>query len=363
MIRVIGCITQQHDLRLVALAGCICVLACTTTIRLLARARLVAAGKALMWLGPAAVLFGSGVWALHFVAMLAFIPASGFAYRAAPTLMSAFVAVGGTMLGVAVWRFSPNRLVSRLGGGILVGLAICAMHYIGVRAIKGAGHLTYDHPLVAASVVVGVAFVLLAFARTGGMQSHWRRIEIAMWLAIGVCGLHFTAMSAMTLTMSPVGADDAAILGSKSLGVVVASVALAILVIGMAATLMEKRLSDRAALELLHMRALGDIAREALIVCHNGIILQVNAACGRMFRLPPEAMVGKSALDLFSDPFQTRVWGMLSATPLDSAVHEVQARTEDGLVLPVEVSVGEILFNEKPATVVTLSRPLRPKAE
>ncbi len=42
-----------------------------------------------MWLGTAAVLFGSGVWALHFVAMLAFIPAAGFSYRTAATVASA----------------------------------------------------------------------------------------------------------------------------------------------------------------------------------------------------------------------------------------------------------------------------------
>jgi diguanylate cyclase len=354
MIRVLNCVTEQHDLRLVALAACICVLACTTTVHLLARTQSVPTGKAWMWLGTAAVLFGSGVWALHFVAMLAFIPAAGFSYRTAATVASALVAVAGTMLGFAVWRFASNPLVSRLGGGVLVGSAICGMHYIGVRAIKGPSDISFDRSLVVASVLVGVAFVTLAFARTGAMNLYRRRIEIAAWLAIGVCGVHFTAMSAMTLTAGPVGVDDAALLGTQSLGAVVGSVALAILVVGMVAALMEKRLSDRAALELAHMRALSDIAREALVVCRNGIILQANAACGRMFRVPADAMVGQRALGLFTEPFQAKVTDMMSTAPLGSAVQAVQARTADGSAIPVEVSLGEILYDEKAAIVMTM---------
>jgi len=38
MIRVLGCITQQHDLRLVVLAGILCLFACATAMSLLARA-------------------------------------------------------------------------------------------------------------------------------------------------------------------------------------------------------------------------------------------------------------------------------------------------------------------------------------
>ena len=39
MLRIYGCITDQHDLRLVVLAGLICFLACYTASNLTARAR------------------------------------------------------------------------------------------------------------------------------------------------------------------------------------------------------------------------------------------------------------------------------------------------------------------------------------
>ncbi len=261
------------------------------------------------------------------------------------------------MLGFAVWRFASNRLVSRLGGGVLVGSAICGMHYIGVKAIKGPSDISFDRSLVVRVRPRRRRLRDPGIRADRGDEFVSAQDEIAAWLAIGVCGVHFTAMSAMTLTAGPVGVDDAALLGTQSLGAVVGSVALAILVVGMVAALMEKRLSDRAALELAHMRALSDIAREALVVCRNGIILQANAACGPMFRVPADAMVGQRALGLFTEPFRAKVTDMMSTAPLGSAVQavqEVQARTADGSAIPVEVSLGEILYDEKAAIVMTM---------
>ena len=65
MLRVIDCITQEHDLRLVALAACLCALACITTVNLMAAAQTKEGGSSLAHLVAASVVFGCGVWSLH----------------------------------------------------------------------------------------------------------------------------------------------------------------------------------------------------------------------------------------------------------------------------------------------------------
>src|ERR1700719_3222961 len=88
MLRVYGCITDQHDLRLVVLAGLICFLACYTASNLMARARESDTVRSLGWLSSAAIVFGGGVWATHFVAMLAFQPGFAIGYDIGMTLIS-----------------------------------------------------------------------------------------------------------------------------------------------------------------------------------------------------------------------------------------------------------------------------------
>ncbi len=152
MLRIIGCITQQHDLRLVALAACICVLACGTTLNLLARAQTTARRKSVAYMVAASVVFGCGVWSLHFVAMLAFISGIPIAYGIPMTAASVLVAVAGALMALLAWRFGPSRPVRVIVGGALLGLSVSAMHYCGVMAMQVPGTLHFDQAEVMASV-------------------------------------------------------------------------------------------------------------------------------------------------------------------------------------------------------------------
>ncbi len=80
MLKVLGCVVHEHDLRLVAVSAVICVLGCLTTTTLLARAGKSARRDGRPWLVAAAIVFGCSVWSLHFVAMLAFMPGQEMAY-------------------------------------------------------------------------------------------------------------------------------------------------------------------------------------------------------------------------------------------------------------------------------------------
>lgn len=73
------------------------------------------------WLAAAATVFGCGVWSLHFVAMLAFMPGMPIAYDIPITIASAVVACAGTFLALLAWRLARSRPVGIAAGGSCSG--------------------------------------------------------------------------------------------------------------------------------------------------------------------------------------------------------------------------------------------------
>src|ERR1700722_11967126 len=107
-----------------------------------------------LWLAVSAISIGFGIWATHFVAMLAFSPGIPSGYNITLTLLSLVVAILLTGAGLSVsltpnWRHGPW-----IGGAIVAG-GLAAMHYTGMAAFEGPGTILWDPVLVAASIGIG----------------------------------------------------------------------------------------------------------------------------------------------------------------------------------------------------------------
>src|SRR3990170_6084359 len=131
MFTVYNCIVHEHDLRLVVLAAVICALASFTAISILHHARKSTGNMWGVWLGVSATASGFGIWATHFIAMLAYSPGLPNGYNLALTLLSLLAAIALTGLGlvVALTKYIP---AAAWFGGAIVGGGIAALHYIGM---------------------------------------------------------------------------------------------------------------------------------------------------------------------------------------------------------------------------------------
>lgn len=110
MLRVVACITDQHDLRFVVLAGVICCLACYTAMSLLSRSDRGQRRRALGWLIAAALVTGSGVWSTHFVARLGFQPSLPNGFELGLTALSILIAVVASRIDYTLAFFHwPGR--------------------------------------------------------------------------------------------------------------------------------------------------------------------------------------------------------------------------------------------------------------
>src|SRR4051812_26134861 len=157
MFRVLSCLTIEHDLRLVGLAGIVCFLASLAAINLFHRAAANKGRARAVWLGTAGAASGCGIWATHFIAMLAYDPGIGVNYNIGLTVLSLFLAAGLTASGLSVAAYNRNPWATCLGGA-LVGGGVACMHYLGMSALEMPGHITWSWDLVAALVFFGNTF-------------------------------------------------------------------------------------------------------------------------------------------------------------------------------------------------------------
>src|SRR5258707_7999274 len=163
MFRVFSCLTGEHDWRLVILAGLVCLLGSLVAISLFHRARAAhdRAGTRHAWLLLAGAATGCGIWATHFIAMLAYEPPVTVAYSIGLTTASLVVAVVVTFAGLAVAVSGRSRWAAPLGGAI-VGGGIAGMHYLGMSALVVPGNVTWSADLVLVSIGLGMALGALA---------------------------------------------------------------------------------------------------------------------------------------------------------------------------------------------------------
>jgi signal transduction histidine kinase len=106
----------------------------------------------------------------------------------------------GVGFGIAAWRRSP---AGSLVGGALAGLSIVTMHYMGIAAIRLAMRLEWNENYVIWSIAVAVLGGMAAFWAARHARGRLGWIAPAGLLVLAICGLHFTAMTAVSLVPDP----------------------------------------------------------------------------------------------------------------------------------------------------------------
>ncbi|WP_042397997.1 MHYT domain-containing protein [Streptacidiphilus carbonis] len=156
------------------------------------------------WLLTAAAAIGSGIWTMHFVAMLGFsVAGSDIRYDVPITVLSLLVAVFFVGLGVFAVGYGRHRGRSLLVGGLTTGLGVAAMHYLGMYALRLHGSVGYRPTTVAVSVLIAV--VAATAALWAGLNVHGRVAAGAAALIMGVAvtSMHYTGMAAVTVVVRP----------------------------------------------------------------------------------------------------------------------------------------------------------------
>jgi NO-binding membrane sensor protein with MHYT domain len=163
-----------------------------------ARARSAGATHRTRWLTLASLSLGSGIWLMHFMAMLGFdISDTPVRYGGGLTALSAVLAVAVVFLGLFAVGIGRPTLPKIMLGGAFTGIGVSAMHYTGMAAIRVAGTLTYNWSLVAASVLVAVVASMVALWLSTVVRGPGQVLIAAAVMALAVCAMHYTGMAAV----------------------------------------------------------------------------------------------------------------------------------------------------------------------
>lgn len=255
MLTVVSCVVNEHNLLLVFVAAMVCLFGSAVTLRLLRRAASASGGQRLGWQFLASVAGGGGVWATHFVAMLAYEPPAPVSFNPAITVMSLVIAMMGLFISFTISGIRANPIFPALAGA-LVGLSYSAMHYTGMFAYRVVGLIEWQFDYIVASILFPVlcsaASVALIWRRRLGTRRFWLAVTL---LVTGIVSLHFTAMAAFRLTpvtQSFPEIDAAAVL---ALALAIAVVALIIVGTGLASYLIDTSVRAGSQEQLRHMAA------------------------------------------------------------------------------------------------------------
>lgn len=168
-------------------------------LRSITRARAYTGRNRVTWLLIASVAIGGiGIWTMHFVAMLGFtIPGQQILYSAPVTVLSLLIAIAVVATGLFIVGYGGGGPLPVLAGGVIFGIGVAAMHYVGMAAMSMPDAVRYDSRLVALSVLIAIVAGTAALLTGLQVSSAWSSLGMSLIMGVAVTGMHYTGMAAM----------------------------------------------------------------------------------------------------------------------------------------------------------------------
>ena len=233
-------------------------------LRCVTRARAHEGRHRARWLSLAAVTIGAcGIWVMHFIAMLGFtIPGQSITYNVPVTIASMLIAIAVVGVGLFIVGYGDGSLTRLAAAGVIVGIGVASMHYLGMAAMIMPDSMSYSPVLLALSVVIAVVAGTVALWIGTWVRGIGATIGASLVMGVAVSGMHYTGMAAMHVhpgamaSMPGGGATPAAFLFPLLLGISVLTLILT-LTISMSASEEEIRedVAMRERMEQLQQRA------------------------------------------------------------------------------------------------------------
>lgn len=338
MLRVVTCLTTQHDLRLVALAAVVCLATAFACFRSYSHAIELREPMRTRWLLLTGLCTASGIWATHFIAVLAFDLRLAVTYDLNLTIASLLLAGAATTAGFMV-ASSGGSQRALLGGGLL-GAGIAIMHFVGMAALVMPAKIEWSAPEVVASILIGVGFAAAALYAFHSNVGRWPGTLAAGLLALAICGLHFTAMSAEQVIPDPTVHVAAGSIDNTVLAVAVASLSLLVITAGFATAIIDER---RRAQELkVRMASIVETSRECIMSFdREGEIVTWNSAGEQLLGYPADEIANLKLAQLTPPHLAEAHGAMLRNLGLGHVVGcETQVRRRDGTSIDVWLSLA-----------------------
>lgn len=312
------------------------------------------------WLVVSALALGLGIWTMHFIGMFAMQLPIPIYYEGWRTLLSLLIAVTASYVGFSI-VYRHNKLIWAVGGGMVMGLGIASMHYLGMSGIRLSADIHYDPFLVGLSVLIAIGVSVLGLwilltMKAGIIAKHAvTKIITATLMGAAISSMHYTGMAAMSLTANAqvvTGSGEFLISGDPMVATL-SIAAILLILFPLFSVSYENRFSRRLGAELVllrsnesRLRKLIENAPDAFFVYNEkGHILDVNKVACEQLGYDREELLSTSIYE-FGDKAETPeqvqlIWPSLESGEVRT-IRSVHKR-KDGSKFPVEINITGLI--------------------
>lgn len=152
------------------------------------------------WLALGATAIGSGIWTMHFIAMMGFTVAEApIGYDRPTTFASLAVAIVMVGIGIFIVGYRGATPMALVTGGTITGLGVASMHYLGMAGMRLQGRLEYDTLTVVLSVVIAVVAATSALWAAVSVHGFLASLGGSLMMGVAVSGMHYTGVAAVSV--------------------------------------------------------------------------------------------------------------------------------------------------------------------
>lgn len=193
------------DYRLVGLSVFIAIIGSYVALECARKLKTTQGIRRSLWFSGGAILMGLAIWTMHFIGMLALKMPMPVNYDAALSALSMLAAAIGS--GIAFGLLNREKIAKFhfIAGSVAMGLAILAMHYIGMASMRMHARIQYDPFWFSASVVIAIgasgAALWLAYYRgkSANQRSRfYKTVLSALAMGIAISGMHYAGMTGIS---------------------------------------------------------------------------------------------------------------------------------------------------------------------
>lgn len=149
-------------------------------------------------------LGGVAIWSMHFIGMLAFsVHGVELNYNWWLTAFSLLVGIGIVYVGLIIMSYGQFGFAKLILAGIVVGLGVAAMHYVGMAAILVQADIQWNWTIIVISLAIAVVAATAALWLAVHVKVFWQMLASAVVMGIAVCGMHYTGMAAAGFEHNP----------------------------------------------------------------------------------------------------------------------------------------------------------------
>ena len=192
-----------YDSGLVLLSYLVAAIASYTALSL--RAPLRESKHPYAWTSGGALSLGAGIWAMHFIGMLAWQASFAVSYDPAITVASLVVAFLASYLVMLMLRHEKLSKFELISGGCVLGFGIASMHYVGMAAVDMPA-MNYNKLILTLSIFIAITASIVAIVLANyidqlpsGKKALTIKILSALVMGVAITGMHYTGMAAMEM--------------------------------------------------------------------------------------------------------------------------------------------------------------------